>query len=117
MTLAPRSASWRVAKGAATACSRETTVIPSRGRFVTLIARTRQHRARIPPRPFRRSQTLPDACRNRYHQAYDVSGTILPVPFLLQRKCQNMRPGLNVARYSTLLGFDLDYLLGLGDLD
>src|SRR3712207_3510348 len=31
MTRAPRSASWRVAKGAATACSRETTVTPSSG--------------------------------------------------------------------------------------
>src|SRR5918999_3222128 len=31
MTRAPRSASWRVAKGAATACSRETTVMPSSG--------------------------------------------------------------------------------------
>src|SRR5215207_10497220 len=32
MTRAPRSASWRVAKGAATACSSATTVMPSRGR-------------------------------------------------------------------------------------
>src|SRR5215207_532551 len=31
MTLAPRSASWRVVNGAATACSKETTVTPSRG--------------------------------------------------------------------------------------
>src|ERR687893_107982 len=31
ITRAPRSASWRVAKGAATACSKETTVTPSRG--------------------------------------------------------------------------------------
>src|SRR5215210_872482 len=31
MTLAPRSASWRVVNGAATACSSETTVMPSRG--------------------------------------------------------------------------------------
>src|SRR5215213_4365265 len=31
ITRAPRSASWRVAKGAATACSRETTVMPSSG--------------------------------------------------------------------------------------
>src|SRR5438874_6845896 len=31
MTRAPRSASWRVANGAATACSTATTVIPSRG--------------------------------------------------------------------------------------
>src|SRR5829696_7589771 len=30
-TRAPRSASWRVANGAATACSRETTVTPSSG--------------------------------------------------------------------------------------
>src|SRR5918998_4541165 len=33
MTRAPRSASWRVAKGAATACSSATTVMPSRGRI------------------------------------------------------------------------------------
>src|SRR5580704_10167927 len=32
MTRAPRSARWRVARGAATACSMETTVIPSSGR-------------------------------------------------------------------------------------
>src|SRR5918997_799524 len=31
MTRAPKSASWRVAKGAATACSRDTTVTPSSG--------------------------------------------------------------------------------------
>src|SRR5215210_2293863 len=31
ITRAPRSASWRVAKGAATACSKETTVTPSSG--------------------------------------------------------------------------------------
>src|SRR5829696_7415580 len=31
MTRAPRSASWRVAKGAATACSKETRVMSSRG--------------------------------------------------------------------------------------
>src|ERR1022692_5198917 len=31
MTRAPRSASWRVANGAATACSAETTVIPASG--------------------------------------------------------------------------------------
>src|SRR4051794_37215452 len=31
MTRAPRSASWRVAKGAAMACSSVTTVIPVRG--------------------------------------------------------------------------------------
>ena len=31
ITLAPRSASWRVAKGAATACSSATTVMPSSG--------------------------------------------------------------------------------------
>src|SRR5580765_8406317 len=31
ITRAPRSASWRVAKGAATACSSETTVMPARG--------------------------------------------------------------------------------------
>src|SRR3954454_15026197 len=34
MTRAPRSASWRVAKGAATACSRATTVIPLNGSTV-----------------------------------------------------------------------------------
>src|SRR5215204_4137678 len=39
MTLAPRSASWRVAKGAATACSRETTVTPSSG---SILKRPRQ---------------------------------------------------------------------------
>src|ERR687893_11710 len=33
ITRAPRSASWRVAKGAATACSSATTVMPSRGSF------------------------------------------------------------------------------------
>ena len=34
MTRAPRSASWRVQKGAAIACSKVTTVIPSKGRIV-----------------------------------------------------------------------------------
>src|SRR5215210_1514592 len=33
MTRAPRSASWRVANGAATACSSATTIMPSRGSF------------------------------------------------------------------------------------
>jgi hypothetical protein len=56
---------------------------------------------------------------NRYDQAYDVSDTIplLPVPFLQQRKGRDISPGPNVARYSTLLRFDLDDLLWLGDLD
>src|SRR5919206_2082389 len=39
MMRAPRSASWRVAKGAATACSRETTVTPSSG---SILKRPRQ---------------------------------------------------------------------------
>src|SRR5215217_7585064 len=39
MTRAPRSASWRVAKGAATACSKETTVMPSSG---SILERPRQ---------------------------------------------------------------------------
>src|SRR3712207_7320137 len=39
ITRAPRSASWRVAKGAATACSRETTVTPSSG---SILERPRQ---------------------------------------------------------------------------
>src|SRR5919107_3521180 len=39
ITRAPRSASWRVAKGAATACSRETTVTPSSG---SILKRPRQ---------------------------------------------------------------------------
>src|SRR5918995_2138157 len=39
ITRAPRSASWRVAKGAATACSRETTVMPSSG---SILKRPRQ---------------------------------------------------------------------------
>src|SRR5918998_3315139 len=34
ITRAPRSASWRVAKGAATACSSATTVVPSRGNIL-----------------------------------------------------------------------------------
>src|SRR5918994_3151945 len=42
MTLAPRSASWRVAKGAATACSRETTVTPSRGRLPFILEGPRE---------------------------------------------------------------------------
>src|SRR5215204_6240220 len=55
----------------------------------------------------------------RYDQAYDVWDTIplLPVAFLQQRKGRDMRPGPSVARYSTLLRFDLDDLLGLGDFD
>src|SRR4029077_4580104 len=35
MTRAPKSASWRVANGAATACSRDTTVIPASGSINT----------------------------------------------------------------------------------
>src|SRR5918998_3014039 len=42
MTRAPRSASWRVAKGAATACSRETTVTPSRGRLPFILEGPRE---------------------------------------------------------------------------
>src|SRR5918997_3981872 len=42
MTRAPRSASWRVAKGAATACSRETTVTPSRGRLPIILEGPRE---------------------------------------------------------------------------
>src|SRR5918998_1900712 len=38
MTRAPRSASWRVANGAATACSSATTVMPSKGRFPEAIS-------------------------------------------------------------------------------
>src|SRR5688572_25453982 len=37
MTRAPRSASWRVANGAATACSIETTVIPASGGAITSV--------------------------------------------------------------------------------
>src|SRR5215212_2149460 len=42
MTLAPRSASWRVVNGAATACSRETTVTPSRGRLSIILEGPRE---------------------------------------------------------------------------
>src|SRR5215212_3779645 len=42
MTLAPRSASWRVVNGAATACSRETTVTPSRGRLPFILEGPRE---------------------------------------------------------------------------
>src|SRR5918997_4725778 len=37
ITRAPRSASWRVVNGAATACSRDTTVTPSRGRLPAML--------------------------------------------------------------------------------
>ncbi len=37
MTRAPKSASWRVQKGAAIACSSETTVMPSSGRTADLL--------------------------------------------------------------------------------
>src|SRR6478672_1189081 len=42
ITRAPRSASWRVQKGAAIACSRVTTVTPSRGRIGVRLERSRQ---------------------------------------------------------------------------
>src|SRR5215212_5257598 len=42
MTLAPRSASWRVVNGAATACSKETTVTPSRGRLPFILEGSRE---------------------------------------------------------------------------
>src|SRR5437868_10375531 len=45
MTRAPRSASCRVANGAATACSTETTVMPFRGRIA---GRPRSIRSRQP---------------------------------------------------------------------
>src|ERR671910_98965 len=82
MTLAPRSASWRVAKGAATACSRETTVIPSRGRFAPLIAGTRQDRTRIPLRLSRLSRIFPAALHRPPRSGARCLGYFPPLLFL-----------------------------------
>src|ERR671920_264700 len=41
----------------------------------------------------------------------------MPALSFNKERAGDMRPGPNVARYSTLLGFDLDDLLGLGDFD
>src|SRR5216683_2619317 len=48
ITRAPRSASWRVAKGAAMACSSDTTVTPSKG---LMIESSSQDRSRIHGQP------------------------------------------------------------------
>src|ERR671916_1940975 len=88
MTLAPRSASWRVAKGAATACSRETTVTPSRGRFAALIISTRQNQACTSSKLFRCSWTLPAALRRMLRSGkgclgYDLIALLFPSFYII----------------------------------